>query len=842
MATRKNFLLCLLLFLHFPSHNSLDSITTNQIIKKGDLLLSKNGKFAFGFFTPHSSIHTYLGIWFHFLKISESSVVWVANRNSPINGSSGFLSINEYGNLVLYSDHYQTSTLWSTNVSSETTDSCVAQLLDSGNLVLLHGRKRNILWQSFDYPTNTYLPGMRHGMSKKKVLDWRITSWRSEDDPGTGDFSIEIDPKGTLQIFLYEGTKRRWRQHIWPHRRFSDAYNYSYVVNQEEAYVAFHMNVASIFIIAVVDHAGTYKWLRWSESDGKWKEFWSAPIYPCDFYAHCGAYGKCTLSNPDTFECSCLPGYEPRLPRDWHLRDGSGGCTRKRMESSSLCNSGEGFLKVEHVKFPDTSSAALLRINISHLECERECLRDCSCSAYASVVNNESGNECLTWHGELIDTVDHMDSNGGFDMYVRVDAIELAENAVHSNVFLRKGWKILILSVASAWVTLILFTYLWIRRRKEVKKRRENRLFNPTSGSIYYKNTLVASELEQGSHPQDILFFDFSIIVTATNNFSPTNKLGQGGFGIVYKGQLSDGKEVAVKRLSTNSGQGIEELRNEIMLIAKLQHRNLVKLLGCCIEGGEEMLIYEYLPNKSLDSFIFANLYVDQTRRSILDWRKRFDIITGIARGILYLHQDSRLKIIHRDLKCSNILLDANMNPKISDFGMARIFRTDQIQEKTNRVVGTYGYMSPEYGLFGKFSAKSDVFSFGVIMLEIVSAKKNNDFHKEDPSLSLIDHVWELWRQDRGIEIVDSSLEGSYPRDEALRCIQIGLLCVQENAEDRPTMVEVVLMLGSEKAPPYPKQPAFIFRKSTNSSNSLTSDENAACSINELTISSLVSR
>ncbi|WCJ42945.1 Cysteine-rich receptor-like protein kinase 5 [Euphorbia peplus] len=179
---------------------------------------------------------------------------------------------------------------------------------------------------------------------------------------------------------------------------------------------------------------------------------------------------------------------------------------------------------------------------------------------------------------------------------------------------------------------------------------------------------------------------------------------------------------------------------------------------------------------------------------------------------------------------------------KRRDFGMARIFRTDQIQEKTNKVVGTYGYMSPEYAILGKFSTKSDVFSFGVILLEVVSGKKNNGFHEEDPSLSLIEHVWELWRQGRGIETVDSSMEGSYPKDEAMRCIQIGLLCVQELAEDRPTMVEVVKMLGSVKGLPTPKQPASIFRKSTKHSNSITADQNATCSINELTITSLVSR
>ncbi|RVW86392.1 G-type lectin S-receptor-like serine/threonine-protein kinase RKS1 [Vitis vinifera] len=175
-----------------------------------------------------------------------------------------------------------------------------------------------------------------------------------------------------------------------------------------------------------------------------------------------------------------------------------------------------------------------------------------------------------------------------------------------------------------------------------------------------------------------------SIIAAATNNFSFTNKLGWGGFGSVYKGQLSNGQEIAVKRLSKDSGQGVEEFKNEVTLIAKLQHRNLVKLLGCCIEEEEKVLIYEYMPNKSLDSFIF-----DETKRSMLTWEKRFEIIIGIAQGILYLHQDSRLRIIHGDLKASNVLLDVDMIPKISDFGMARLFGGNQIEGSTNRVVGT---------------------------------------------------------------------------------------------------------------------------------------------------------
>ncbi|XP_047337509.1 cysteine-rich receptor-like protein kinase 10 [Impatiens glandulifera] len=314
-------------------------------------------------------------------------------------------------------------------------------------------------------------------------------------------------------------------------------------------------------------------------------------------------------------------------------------------------------------------------------------------------------------------------------------------------------------------------------------------------------------EDQQHVKSQEFPSMSLDLIITATQGFLEVNKLGEGGFGPVYKGTLDDGKEIAVKRLSRSSYQGLQELKNEVMLIARLQHRNLVRLLGCCLEGNESILVYEYMPNKSLDFFLF-----DATRAPKLDWNRRFSIIDGIARGLLYLHEDSRLRIIHRDLKASNILLDHELNPKISDFGMARIVGINQSGANTNRVVGTYGYMAPEYALNGLFSVKSDVFSFGVLLLEIVSGKKNWSF--DSSGKNLIIFAWEEWKNCNELELVDPSLMETCVPSEVLKCIQIGLLCVQEDPIDRPTMSSVVVMLRSSTTKlPRPRQPAFMLNR-----------------------------
>ncbi|KAK9706541.1 hypothetical protein RND81_07G133700 [Saponaria officinalis] len=302
----------------------------------------------------------------------------------------------------------------------------------------------------------------------------------------------------------------------------------------------------------------------------------------------------------------------------------------------------------------------------------------------------------------------------------------------------------------------------------------------------------------------------FNVVKTATQNFSNSNKLGQGGFGTVYKGVIpSTGEVIAVKRLSNNSEQGEKEFRSEALLLAKLQHRNLVKCLGYSLAKAERLLVYEFIPNKSLDLSLF-----DSIKRIQLNWVKRYNIIGGIARGLLYLHEESQLLVVHRDLKASNVLLDAEMNPKISDFGMARLFSADQSHASTNIIAGTYGYMPPEYVVHGHFSIKTDVFSFGVLVLEIISGHKVSQAKNGE---GLLCFAWKEWLEGNALSLMDTTMS-DVNTTEVLRCINIGLLCVQENAAKRPIMSSVVLMLNSHSVTlPVPLKPAFLVHDIMNS-------------------------
>ncbi|XP_021299445.1 receptor-like serine/threonine-protein kinase SD1-8 [Herrania umbratica] len=636
---------------------------------------------------------------------------------------------------------------------------------------------------------------MKMGWNLLTGVNRYFTAWKDLNDPAPGDFTYRVDNNGLPQLVLREGMKKRFRTGSWNGIGFSGVgmqqntvLNPIFVDTAEELYYKFEVKDTSVITRFTVNQSGLLQRLVLFGNSTEWTVMYTVQNDLCDDYAKCGPNGICRINKRPI--CDCLTGFHPRSQHQWQVLNWTGGCVRM---TPLDCQKGEGFVKLANVKLPDMLEFKFNR-SMNLEDCRAKCLENCSCTAYANSDISNGGSGCLMWFGDLVDMREFIDGDSEQDIYIRMPASELSKESTGES-----SWKSkkTMLALAASTIFVLLASFLaWYTIWKNKRKRR---------GSA------------TGREDLELPFFDFATIASATNNFSNSNKIGEGGFGLVYKGELLKGQEVAVKRLSGNSQQGVEEFKNEVATIAKLQHKNLVRLLGCCIEGDERMLIYEFMPNKSLDCFIF-----DQIKRVMLTWPKRFQIIVGIARGLLYLHHDSRLRIIHRDLKSSNILLDNELNPNISDFGIAKMFKADQFEAKTKRVVGTYGYMSPEYAIDGKFSMKSDVFSFGVLLLEIISGKRNRGFNHPDHYHNLLGHAWLLWNDGNGLELMDPCLEDSCVEAQVLRCIQVGLLCVQKHSENRPVMSSVVLMLNNDEVTlPQPKEPGFFSERSSCDTNTL---------------------
>ncbi|XP_050384051.1 G-type lectin S-receptor-like serine/threonine-protein kinase At4g27290 [Argentina anserina] len=749
-----------------------DTITANQSLSGDHTIVSAGGKFELGFFKPGNSSNYYIGMWYYKTLVSLQTIVWVANREQPVSDRfSSELRISD-GNLVLFNE--SKLPIWSTEVSSTSGSSVHVVLLDNGNLVLRAGSDSSLpLWQSFDYPADTFLPEARIGFNIVTNRTRVLTSWKNAEDPAPGLYSLELDPNGTDAYYILWNRSRQYRSSgAWdpksrlftlvPEMRLNYIYNFSYVKNKNESYFTYSLYDPKIVSRFIMDVSGQIKQLSWLPSQ-QWNLFWSQPSGVCEAYAYCGAFASCNeLALPS---CTCLDGFEPKIPRYWTTGDFSGGCSRR---SSLQCDNAVRVKFVELLSNQSNVDKPYHEINSTEA-CESICSDDCECTAYA--YSQKAG--CSTWTREI------SENRNGTTLHIKTYTFQNANS------------RTLVIALVSATAGLLTVTsgyFLWKKRTRKERK---------------YGETISKDDVENDT---ELPLFGLRSILSATNNFSEANRLGEGGFGPVYKGILVDNQEVAIKRLSKNSGQGYKEFMNELKLIAKLQHTNLVKLLGCCSEDEERILIYEYMPNQSLDKSLF-----DSPKNTMLDWGKRFQIINGIAQGVLYIHKFSRLKIIHRDLKASNILLDGEMNPKISDFGMAKIIEINKKEANTNRVVGTYGYMSPEYALYGHVSEKLDIFSFGVLLLEIVSGKRNAAFVHFEQSPTLAGWAWNLWKEGREMEVISASVRKTCQPQEALRCIQIGFLCVQEDPADRPTMSSVIRMLQGNPTTSLPlsKEPAF---------------------------------
>ncbi|KAJ8628286.1 hypothetical protein MRB53_021593 [Persea americana] len=396
-----------------------DKITSSTSLSFNDTLISPRSTFELGFFTLGNS--TYLGIWYR--RITIQTVVWVANRDTPLSKLTGILRIDG-GNLIL-SDG--TTVIWSTNLSKTAVAQPIAKLLDSGNLVLSEEgdiNSESFLWQSFDYPSDTLLPGMKLGWNLKAGLNRFLTSWKNDDDPSSGDYNYKMDRNGLAQLLLRFQSQLKYRSGPWNGLRFSgvpdlkpnSVYGFNCESTPDEVYYTYEVLDMSLISRLVLNRTGHIERYTWDlkSNDSIWKLYWWAPKDPCDEYSKCGPYGICNVNSSPV--CGCVKGFEPKTPEEWSLGVTSAGCVRK----AQLECSGDGFLNLTEMKLPN-SLQAFVSSSMSLEECRIECLNSCSCVAYASA-DIAKGSGCIRWDGDLIDLKQF--SYGGQDLYIRIPASE----------------------------------------------------------------------------------------------------------------------------------------------------------------------------------------------------------------------------------------------------------------------------------------------------------------------------------------------------------------------------------------------------------------------------------
>ncbi|XP_059661013.1 G-type lectin S-receptor-like serine/threonine-protein kinase At2g19130 [Cornus florida] len=774
MGTRSNpsFILSVLLLCFSLNTHILfgaDTISANQSLSGDRTIVSSGETFKLGFFKAGNSSNFYIGMWYN--KVSEQTIVWVANRDTPVSDIySSELKILD-GNLVLVNE-YQTP-IWSTNISSTNSTSLVAILRDDGNFVF--GDGPNVTqpsWQSFDHPAHTWLPGSKIGFNKLTNKNQLLTSWKNSENPTAGLFSLELDPNGSQYLIRWNRSVQYWTSGAWnghifslvPEMRLNYIYNFSYVTNENESYFTYSLYSPSIISRFIMDISGQIKQVTWLETSKQWNLFWSQPREQCEVNAYCGAFGACNqISQPF---CNCLYGFNIKSMNDWNLSDYSSGCERRTVlqcgNTSAANREVDRFRENPHMGLPQNPQSVPVG---SDAECKSACLNNCSCTAYAY-----ESNACSIWIGELLDLQQlSADDVTGRTLYVRLAASEVPNQKNNKGVIIGS-----VVGSVAALIGLVLVAVVILRRQ-----RRSVGTTNAVEGS------LVA--------------FGYKDLQIATKNFS--EKLGGGGFGFVSKGTLPDSTVIAVKKLASVS-QGEKQFRTEVSTIGAIQHVNLVRLRGFCSEGDKRLLVYDYMPNGSLDSHLFH-----EKDSKVLDWKTRYQIALGTARGLVYLHEKCRDCIIHCDIKPENILLDADLCPKVADFGLAKLLGREFSRVLTT-MRGTRGYLAPEWISGVAITAKADVYSYGMMLFEVVSGRRNSEQSQDGKVKFFPTWAASVIVEGDVLSLLDPRLEGDGDAEEVTRICRVACWCIQDDENYRPSMGQVVQILegvSEVNLPPIPR-------------------------------------
>ncbi|XP_071692702.1 G-type lectin S-receptor-like serine/threonine-protein kinase At2g19130 [Rutidosis leptorrhynchoides] len=738
-------IICFFLFISLSHASSI--ISANLSLSGNQTIVSKRENFALGFFKAGNSSNYYVGIWYNKVSTTPPTVVWVANRESPIfdifNSELKIL----HGNLVLLNESKHQ--IWSTNVTTNS-NSAAAVLQDDGNLVLTDGSNTvDPVWQSFDNPVHTWLPGAKLVYNHKKKKAQRLTSWRSHEDPGVGMFSLEPVPSGNEYISLWNGSQQYWTSGPWnghifssvPEMRLNYIYNFSFVSKENESYFTYSVYDPNIISRFVMDVSGQIQQLSWLDNSKQWNLFWAQPRTQCETYAYCGAFGTCRLTELPF--CSCVPGFKPKSENDWNQDVFNSGCVRITNIECGSSNVTLDFFMLKVKSLPLNSSVVVGGGG----ECRTSCLRDCSCNAYSFV-----DNKCSVWYGDILNLSEDVNGNA---IFVKVSSKDLPRR-IHK---VKNEVKMGVVVGSVSGVVLIVGLFLLI---------------------IYKKNRIFVTKTKMEGLLVSFVYRDLQI---ATKNF--TEKLGGGGFGSVFKGVLRDSSVVAVKKLESVS-QGDKQFRSEVSTIGTIQHVNLVRLRGFCAQGSDKLLVYDYMPNGSLSSHIF--------NENPLNWKTRYEIALGVARGLVYLHEKCRDCIIHCDIKPENILLDADFCPKIADFGLAKLVGRDFSRVLTT-MRGTRGYLAPEWLSGVAVTPKADVYSYGMMLFELVYGKRNAEQSENVSTFfpSLVTKV--LMVGGDILSVLDSRLKNEASVEEVTKICKVACWCIQDEEDSRPSMSMVEQIL-----------------------------------------------
>lgn len=747
-------------FLHTKISMATNSLSLGQSLSGNQTLISKDGTFALGFFSRGSSPRFYIGVWYN--KLPGQSIFWVANREAPVTDTTASkLQISDHGDLVLLNG--SKSPVWSSNSAAKVS---VAILLDTGNLVLRNDSNSELnLWQSFAHPTDTWMPGGWLGVNKITGEYQSLTSWKTPEDPSPGLFGESMNPDGSNEyVLIWNGTNIYWSSGLWngqyfanvPGTRENTVFNFTFVDDNDRKFATYTMKTDSLLTRFVVDSEGQGKQWFWISNTQQWQTEFTQPLAHCDVYSLCGPFGICDDKNPDSI-CRCAEGFKPASEQDWGDSDWRSGCSRK----SQLQCEKDGFLPLSNTRLPKNIPE---RLNVSsQVECKEACLNSCSCTAYVY------GNGCSIWKGELRNLQQPNDGGEeGGTVYLRLAASDIPSSGRSNSAVV-----IVVLGAVAGVVIILLiaFSLVWLCRRMDRRAQ---------------------AEKVEGSLVQ----FSYSDLQRITKNF--TEKIGSGGFGSVFKGTLPNSTPVAVKKLE-DAMHGEKQFRAEVQTLGLIQHVNLVRLHGFCSEGSRRLLVYEHMPRGSLDSQLFGDASTE------VNWERRFQIILGTARGLAYLHEECRECIVHCDVKPGNVLLDADYNPKVSDFGMAKLIGRDFSKVFTT-MRGTVGYLAPEWIAGLPITAKVDVYSYGMTVFEVVSGKRNSrDSDDGSPAF------YPSWAARKVVEgdaesLLDRRL-GRVDGEQLTRVCRVACWCIQDFEDLRPGMREVVQILEGAlevNVPPLP--------------------------------------